>query len=426
MDAVANFTRAFDFNNPAAVNTGVAFLIVCDMLLTGFDAPVEQVMYIDKKVKDHNLLQTIARVNRVAKGKSRGYIVDYIGLANHLSKALSIYAAEDQADIKVSLKDLSAEIPILEDRYRRLLNLFINNGVGQIREFVEQTLRKENETQAVLEQAVSLLVDVKLRTTFEVCLNKFLQSLDIVLPNSAATPYRVPTKRFGYILAKVKERYKDESLDISRAGEKVRKIIDEHLISLGINPKIPPVELLSPSFIHEVQKNTSSKAKASEMEHAIRKHCKVEFNKDPTLYTKLSEKLEALIKKYKDNWDELYKQLFDLRKEVEVGREKLPDGVSPKAAPFYDRIGQLAFGNDGVPAKYDHIVKDLVEGIIEKLQNTIDIINFWSNAPEISRLRGALSDLILLSKVPELIDRCESLVNEITDLAKARHRDIVK
>ena len=111
---------------------------------------------------------------------------------------------------------------------------------------------------------------------------------------------------------------------------------------------------------------------------------------------------------------------------MKSGREKLPDGVSPKAAPFYDRIGQLAFGNDGVPAKYDHIVKDLVEGIIEKLQNTIDIINFWSNAPEISRLRGALSDLILLSKVPELIDRCESLVNEITDLAKARHRDIVK
>ena len=334
VDAVANFTRAFDFNNPAAVNTGVAFLIVCDMLLTGFDAPVEQVMYIDKKVKDHNLLQTIARVNRVAKGKSRGYIVDYIGLANHLSKALSIYAAEDQADIKVSLKDLSAEIPILEDRYRRLLNLFINNGVGQIREFVEQTLRKENETQAVLEQAVSLLEDVKLRTTFEVCLNKFLQSLDIVLPNSAATPYRVPAKRFGYILAKVKERYKDESLDISRAGEKVRKIIDEHLISLGINPKIPPVELLSPSFIHEVQKNTSSKAKASEMEHAIRKHCKVEFNKDPTLYTKLSEKLEALIKKYKDNWDELYKQLFDLRKEVEVRAGEAAGWRKPQSCPL--------------------------------------------------------------------------------------------
>ena len=63
--------------------TGIAFLIVCDMLLTGFDAPIEQVMYIDKRLKEHNLLQAIARVNRVAKGKQRGFIVDYIGLANH-------------------------------------------------------------------------------------------------------------------------------------------------------------------------------------------------------------------------------------------------------------------------------------------------------------------------------------------------------
>ncbi|QDU94102.1 N-6 DNA methylase [Lignipirellula cremea] len=72
VDAVENFKRAFNFDDPEKVNTGIAFLIVCDMLLTGFDAPVEQVMYIDKKVTNHNLLQTIARVNRVAKGKSRG------------------------------------------------------------------------------------------------------------------------------------------------------------------------------------------------------------------------------------------------------------------------------------------------------------------------------------------------------------------
>ena len=84
VDAVDNFKRPFNYDDPEKANTGIAFLIVCDMLLTGFDAPVEQVMYIDKKVKDHNLLQTIARVNRVAKGKSRGYIVDYIGLTHHL------------------------------------------------------------------------------------------------------------------------------------------------------------------------------------------------------------------------------------------------------------------------------------------------------------------------------------------------------
>jgi type I restriction enzyme R subunit len=96
--------------------TGIAFLIVCDMLITGFDAPVEQVMYIDKKLREHNLLQAIARVNRVEKNKHRGFIVDYIGLANHLNQALTIYSSEDPNDIQQGLKGLFTELPILEER----------------------------------------------------------------------------------------------------------------------------------------------------------------------------------------------------------------------------------------------------------------------------------------------------------------------
>ncbi len=99
-NAVENFCKPFDFDDPDKELTGIAFLIVCDMLLTGFDAPVEQVMYIDKKLREHNLLQAIARVNRVAKNKHRGFIVDYIGLANHLTEALSIYSEEDAQDIQ--------------------------------------------------------------------------------------------------------------------------------------------------------------------------------------------------------------------------------------------------------------------------------------------------------------------------------------
>jgi len=237
------------------------------MLLTGFDAPIEQVMYIDKKIKDHNLLQTIARVNRVAKNKSRGYIVDYIGLANHLKDALSIYGADDQKDIQDSLKDITVELPVLENRYQRLLNLFRENGVGDIQDFVEQTNADANKSHQILEASIEIMEDIKLRATFEVYFKNFMQSLDIILPKSSAIPYKIPVKRFGYILIKIKERYKDETLNISGSGEKVKKLINDHLISLGINPKIPPVELLSDRFIAEVEKNKSHKAKASEMAH---------------------------------------------------------------------------------------------------------------------------------------------------------------
>ncbi len=426
VDAVANFKRAFNYDDPEKANTGIGFLIVCDMLLTGFDAHIEQVMYIDKKVKNHNLLQTIARVNRVAKNKKRGFIVDYVGLANHLKEALSIYGTDDQKDIEDTLKDIASEVPILEDRYRRLVSLFKDDGVTDIEGFVQQTITDPSRTRDILEQAIELMEDIKRRANFEVYLRKFLQSMDIVLPNAAANPYKIPAKRFGYIMVKVKERYKDDSLSISSAGEKVRKLIDEHLISLGINPKIPPVELLSPKFIKELDKNKGAKAKASEMEHAIRKHCKVHFEEDPALFAKLSEKLEALIKKHKDDWDELCRSLFDLRKEAQAGRKEEVEGVSAKAAPFYDLIGQAAFGKAEIPPEHEDRVKQLVRDVIEKLRSTIDIIDFWGNPPEVKTLNGALSDLMLLSGIDELVANSDKIVTDIAALAKVRHKQLVE
>jgi type I restriction enzyme R subunit len=422
LDAVENFKRRFNYDNPEKANTGVAFLVVCDMLLTGFDAPIEQVMYIDKKVKHHNLLQTIARVNRVAKGKTRGYIVDYIGLTDHLKEALSIYAADDQEDLKEGLKDITSEIPVLEARYRRLLQLFQDQGVADIEPWVKQEITDPQRTYDILEQAIERMKDLKQRANFEVYLTKFLQSMDIILPNAAANPYKVPAKRFGYLLAKVKDRYKDDTLSISGAGEKVRALINEHLISLGINPKIKPVELMSPRFIQELEQNKSPKAKASEMEHAIRKHCKVHLDEDPVLYQKLSDKLEALIQKYKDDWDELYRHLFVLRTEAEAGRK---DEKDPRSGPFFDLIAQIAFGKGGVPAEHVSTVMGLVAQVLEKLKRTIGIINFWGNPPEVSKLKGELSDLLLFSNVDEIMGKSDKIVTEITALAKVRHKDIL-
>ena len=422
MNAVESFKKKFDYEKP---ETGVTFMIVCDMLLTGFDAPIEQVMYIDKKIKEHNLLQTIARVNRVYKGKSRGYIVDYIGLSHNLKEALSIYSEEDQDDILNQLKNLNTEIPILEERYQRLLQLFKDKKINKIELFVNQQIDDVVEEYDALESIIDLMVDIKLRANFEVYLKKFMQSMDIILPNQAANKYRVPMFRFGYILNRVKERYKDDSMDISGAGAKVRKLIDEHLISLGINPKIRPVELMSDTFIKELEKNKSSKAKASEMEHAIRKHCKINWEKDPALFQFLSEKLDALIQKHKSNWDKLKKELEGLRDEVKDGRQQTEDGVDPKEAPFYDLIITMAFDHEDPSKEARETIKQMVSEAFTLIKGRIGIINFWKNGPEIDGLKGELSDLILLSGINELIATEEKLVTEITALAKARNNEIL-
>lgn len=427
-NAVENFCKPFDFENPDKDLTGIAFLIVCDMLLTGFDAPVEQVMYIDKRLREHNLLQAIARVNRVAMGKQRGFIVDYIGLANHLTYALSIYTAEDAKDIQQGLKSLLTELPILEERYQRLLQHFQSAGVSEIEAFVKGSLASPQEEVAVIHAAVGAMKDIKRRADFEVYLKKFLQSLNLILPHVSGHRFRGPARRFGYLLRMVKERYKDESLDIADAGAKVKALINEHLIDLGINPKIPPIELLAEDFIANVQKHAQGdpEAKASEMEHAIRKHCTIHFDEDPAFYKKLSEKLEKLIEQHQHNWDALAEGYEQLRHEAGAGRTNVVDGLTKEATTFYDYVVQLAFDGAEVPVELIAPLKALISRIVEILQATIDIIDFWKKPIEVKKLRGNIDTEILLANIPQLAGRHERIAVEIIKLAEKRNWNLTQ
>jgi type I restriction enzyme R subunit len=427
-NAVANFCKPFDFDDSDKQLTGIAFLIVCDMLLTGFDAPVEQVMYIDKKLHEHNLLQAIARVNRVAKNKHRGFIVDYIGLSNHLTEALAIYSNEDSQDIQQGLKNLLTELPILEERYQRLLQHFRAAGVTEIEAFVKGAMATPQAEVAVIHAAVGAMKDIKRRADFEVYLKKFLQSLNLILPNSAGNQYRGPARRFGYLLRMVKERYKDDSLDIADAGEKVKALINEHLIDLGINPKIPPIDLLSDDFLAHVRKHSQGdpEAKASEMEHAIRKHCTVHFDEDPAFYRRLSEKLERLIQEHKDNWQALAEGYEQLRAEAMAGRTETIEGLSKEATTFYDQVAQLAFDSGDASDEHRQQLKELMARVVEVLQETIGIIDFWKKPIEVKKLRGNIDTEILLANIPQLTEKHERIAVEIVKLAEKRHNELTK
>ena len=429
MDAVQNFCRKFDLEDTDKEYTGIAFLIVCDMLLTGFDAPVEQVMYIDKRLREHTLLQAIARTNRVDKGKQRGYIVDYIGLANHLTEALTLYAASDELqELRDGLQNITSELPVLEERYQRLLQLFAELGVQQIKEFVTGALPNLDADAVVVNAAVKALKDEKRRADFEVYLKKFLMSMDIILPHAWAQPYRVPAKRFGYILQVTKERYKDTSLDLGNAGAKVKALINEHLISLGINPKVPPIELLSEDFLEKlaIHSGGNTEAKASEMEHAIRKHCTVHHDEDPAFYKRLSEKVDALIEKHHDEWDLLVEKLAELRTEAIAGRRTGEEGMSREATTFYDYVVEVAFIDGVVPAEEKPGLKVLMESVVEILQETVGSIDFWQDPDKQKRVRGLVKTEIARTGIEALKKNRERVAVEIMKLAKNRHDELLK
>ena len=429
LNAVNNFCRSFDMEDPDKSNTGIAFLIVCDMLLTGFDAPIEQVMYIDKKIQEHTLLQAIARTNRVKEGKKRGYIVDYIGLTENLTDALTLYAAADeQQELALGLKSITSEMPILEERYQRLIQLFASHNIKQVDDFVQGRLPSIEHDAAVVHDAVKLLKDEKIRADFDVYLKKFLMSLDIILPHQAAHPYRIPAKRFGYILRVAKERYKDTSLHLGDAGEKVKDLINEHLISLGINPKVPPVELLADDFIANLNRHAggNAEAKASEMEHAIRKHCTVHHDEDPAFYKSLSQKVENLIELYQDQWEKLAEELEKLRTEAKQGRKMGEEGMSKEATTFYEHIANESFENGEVPENAKPIMKRLMEAIVEILKDDIGSIDFWNNADKQKKTRSNIKTALTLTGIQELKQNRERVAIEIMKLAKNRHDELIK
>jgi type I restriction enzyme R subunit len=326
------------------------------------------------------------------------------------------------------MQSITSELPVLDERFERLLQHFASIGIKDIKAFVTGGLPNLDADAAVVHLAVKALKDEKHRADFEVYLKNFLMSIDIILPHAAAQPYRVPAQRFGYILQVTRERYKDTSLDLGSAGEKVKALINEHLISLGINPKVPPVELLSDDFLEKLAAHAgkNSEAKASEMEHAIRKHCTVHHDEDPAFFRSLSEKVDALIEKHHDEWDLLAEKLAELRNETIAGRQKGEDGMTKEATTFFEYIVRLCFATGTVADADKPAFKTLMETTVEMLQDAIGSIDFWQNPDKQKRVRGLIKTEIIKAGIEELKDNRERVAVEIMKLAKNRHNELMR
>jgi type I restriction enzyme, R subunit len=195
------------------------------------------------------------------------------------------------------------------------------------------------------------------------------------------------------------------------------------LISLGINPKVPPVELLSTDFIAQLNQHAggNAEAKASEMEHAIRKHCTVHNDEDPAFYQSLSQKVENLIDQYQDQWERLAEELEKLRTEAIAGRQQETDGMGKEATTFYEHIANQAFANGEVPPEDKPKLKALMEAIVETLQDSIGSVDFWNDSDKQKKTRSEIKTAIAITGIAELKAKRERIAIEIMKLAKNRH-----
>ncbi|GAB3332736.1 type I restriction endonuclease [Larkinella ripae] len=265
-----------------------AILIVSDMLLTGYDAPIAGCLYLDKPLKEHTLLQAIARVNRTYRSKVAGFIVDYCGITAHLMQALDIFSGGIRPDD--ILRNLNDEIPKLELNHGKLLS------------FAKPVKVDRNyQRQAYIDAMVRYIEPIYLRDQFKELLKAFNKSINIVLPHQAAMKYQSDFLLFNKVKSQARNTFHDDdelkvSADESRM---LQKLINDHLIAEGVtNLLAEPVSILDRDKFRADILNASPATKELKMRNQLKYTIKVGMDRNPDFFKPLAQRLDNLLKEH--------------------------------------------------------------------------------------------------------------------------------
>ncbi|MDR7300992.1 type I restriction endonuclease subunit R [Haloactinomyces albus] len=420
---IAEFTRKLprSADDDPTATSPLGFLIVKSMLLTGFDAPVEQVLYLDRHIKEAELLQAVARVNRTSAHKTAGYVVDYYGVAAHLKDALAAYADED---VEGALTSLADEVPEMATRAERLRQVFARHGIHQV------------TTDEDVEACVQLLADERLRAEFETAFTRFSSAVETIMPRPEAKPYLPMLKAHALVRYETRRRYREDTdgFDPGQVGEKVRELIDTHIAALGVQDKVPPVSITAADFDEKVDALTGDRAKASEMEHAIRHHISEHLDSDPAYYESLAERLQQVLQRFDGQWDQAYDALKPLVEEARRGRgDEDGSGLDPRTqAPFFDLLCALLRQQRGADLDDGtvEVLRSVTVDVVDKISAEIDVVGFWENPNAQHRLRQDVVELLDGYTVEggELFEweRLDGVSDQVVDLAKSNHRRLTE
>ena len=404
------------------VDGKLGILIVNNMLLTGFDAPVEQVMYLDKVVVAHNLLQTIARVNRVGgAAKDKGYIVDYVGVGHHLKKALDNYDEREQKEITGCLSFPERELRELQAAHAEVMALLKKHGLTDL---------------ADTDAFYDVFYDEDIRFAFMLAFKKFTSALNTLFPAKEALAYMPDYQKLTEINILAGKHFRDARLSMQGIPPKLRAIADAHLVSKGIDTKIAPISILDEDFEKDVKEHKRNKTKAAEVEHAIRHHIDIEMDDDPDLQASFAEALAAIFAEFKDNWQKIYEELEKLRQRIKnAGSEPTYGLHRKKQMPFF-RLFQAEFGSVmdehpdymGKPDDRIAVLVDLTQQIYNAVERELKLTGFWGSIPARNKLKAELQQILVspqFAKVPGIINKRQALISRMMELAEAKNDTIL-
>ena len=405
-------------------------LIVVDKLLTGFDAPRNTVLYICRKMRDHTLLQAVARVNRLYEEKEYGLIVDYAGLLGEMDKALTMYGAFegfDEEDLTSALTSIHEKAGTLPQRYSDLWDIF-----------------REMKNRSDEEAFERLLADDELRNNFYERLTAYSKTLGAALgtdkfisetDEEILRTYKNDLKRFEHLRRSVQMRYA-ETVDYSRYEPKIKKLLDTHIQANEVSKLNDPVNIFDDTNFNTlkaaagVYTGKSVAARADIIAHEAKKVIHEKMDEDPAFYEKFSKLIQKAIDDFRDHRIsdlEYLNRVSAVRDQFVSGhREDVPESISNNGeASAYYGLARNYFANEGF-----EVAEKTLTYMARSFQEAFDkedVVDFWDNDQAIKKVKGRMDDFFydeLKNKqnVKIKTEHMDEMIEKTMQIAKSRRR----
>ena len=408
-------------------------LIVVDKLLTGFDAPRNTVLYLCCTMREHRLLQAIARVNRVYRDKKFGYIIDYNNVLKELDMALTMYdvlQTFDEDDLAESLTSINEEADRLPQCHSDLWDIF------------KQVKNRSDE-----EEYEQLLADTELREEFYARLSEYAKTLAIALSSerfvtttdeSEMKRYKDDLKRFQRLSNAVRLRYA-EAVDFNSIEPRIRKLLDTHIQADTVTRLNEPVNIFDNSSFNQVKDEQgvyggqTTAARADTIAHAVKRTITEKMDEDPAFFSKFSELIQEVIdasraKRISDL--EYLNQVIQLRDQVVSGRhddapEKLRD--NDEACAYYGVVKPVYLAhNTFSEQQLDDMAADTAlaaQIILADCQK----VDFWNDLDAKNNVKNAIDDYLhdeikYKHGVPLSVEQMDEVIEKLMRVASRRSR----
>ncbi len=371
--------------NQFKFGTDPEILIVVDKLLTGFDAPRNAVLYLCRMLREHTLLQAIARVNRIFENKEFGFIVDYASVLGELDNALTMYSAFegfDESDLVGTLTSVALEIGKLPQKYSDLWDVFKTVKHSYDEEAYEILLGDDS----VREEFYHRLTEYSKTLAIAFSSDKFL----LETSDETVLRYKTDLRRFQTLKVAVKLRYA-EAIDYRDYEPKIRKLLDTQILAHEVIQLNEPVNIFDEKTFKQVKEDhgvydskQTTASKADTIAHATRKVVTEKMDEDPAFYERFSKLIQQAIDDFRakrlSDLDYLDKVIEIRNKVVGKVHDDVPDklGSNEDAMAYFGVLKPFFENHELTVAELEEIVADTAIAV-KVILDSYRKVNFWDD-----------------------------------------------